>query len=60
MIVTSAHGNEAVQVRMQKSIYTVWHLWKERCRRIFDNKALQPNVLATAVKLDVQQWSPVW
>jgi hypothetical protein len=27
---------------IQLIIYTPWNIWKERCRRIFDNKTLQP------------------
>jgi hypothetical protein len=40
-------------------ICTVWNLWKEHCRRVFDNMVVQPNVLANAVKLDVQ-WCVAW
>jgi hypothetical protein len=60
MTVTGAHGNEVVEVRMQKFIYTVWSIWKERCRRVYDNKGLQPNVLVNAIQMDVQQWSYAW
>jgi hypothetical protein len=44
---------------LQKMICTVWNLWKEHCRRVFDNMVVQPNVLANAVKLDVQ-WCVAW
>jgi hypothetical protein len=40
MTVAGGHGNEAVQVRMQKLIYTVWNIWKEQCHQVYYNKAL--------------------
>jgi hypothetical protein len=60
MLNSGTHGTEDVQARMQKMIYTVWNLWKERCRQVFDNKAVPPNVLTNGIKLDVQQLCAAW
>lgn len=44
-------------------IYTAWHLWKERCRRVFDNKSLQPSHLASIIQSDISAerlaWNPL-
>jgi hypothetical protein len=29
--------------RARKVIYTAWNLWKERCRRVFDNVGMADN-----------------
>jgi hypothetical protein len=34
-------------------IYTLWNIWKERNRRIFENSALTPIQLALKIKEDV-------
>ncbi|KAF8652259.1 hypothetical protein HU200_062895 [Digitaria exilis] len=33
--------------------YTAWNLWKERCRRVFDNKAYMPQQLLECIRHDV-------
>jgi hypothetical protein len=63
MLASGNNGNqdlEHAQARLQKLIYIVWHIWKERCRGVFDNKAVQPEALANSIKLDVQQWCVAW
>jgi hypothetical protein len=40
----------------QRVIYTAWNIWKERCRRVFENKATIPTQLINIIKDDVQQW----
>jgi hypothetical protein len=35
MIHSGVQGKRQVQERMQKVIYVVWNLWKERCRQSF-------------------------
>ncbi|KAF8645956.1 hypothetical protein HU200_066047 [Digitaria exilis] len=37
----------------QLIIYTLWNLWKERCRRVFDNKTLSPIDLARVIKEEI-------
>jgi hypothetical protein len=34
-------------------VYTAWNLWKERCRRVFDNKAQNEQNLVAVIKADV-------
>lgn len=38
---------------IQVMIYTAWNLWKERCRRVFDNKALSPTDLTAIISQDI-------
>jgi hypothetical protein len=38
---------------LQVIIYTVWNVWKERCRRIFQNIATHADHLAGLSKQDV-------
>jgi hypothetical protein len=45
---------------MQKLIYIAWNLWKERCQRVFDNKALAHEAIHMIIKQDVQQWYLAW
>jgi hypothetical protein len=35
------------------SVYVLWHLWKERNRRIFENKICTPEGLLVQIKADV-------
>jgi hypothetical protein len=55
MISTPAMSNDN-QRMTQKCIYIIWNLWKERCRRIFDNRVMTENQLSLQIKLDVQLW----
>nr|TKV90794.1 hypothetical protein SEVIR_9G052300v2 [Setaria viridis] len=34
-------------------MYTAWHLWKERNRRIFQNQAMRPDQLLGLIQSDV-------
>ena len=36
------------------AVYTAWNLWKERCRRVFDNKAMDVQHLLDSIKDDIQ------
>jgi hypothetical protein len=44
------------QERVLKIIYTAWNIWKERCRRVFDKKAVGESQLQDIIRTDVQQW----
>jgi hypothetical protein len=37
-----------------------WNLWKERCRRVFDNKGLTATDLQGLIVHDVAQWCAAW
>jgi hypothetical protein len=47
----------ANQIVTRKALYTMWNLWKERCRRVFDNKAMLASQLQQEIKNDVGEWS---
>jgi hypothetical protein len=53
MVQTQVHGKQEKERRMQKVVYTVWNIWKERCRRVFDNRKMQANHLLAVIKDDV-------
>jgi hypothetical protein len=38
------------RVRAQRVIYTAWNIWKERRRRVFDNKALTESQLQSIIQ----------
>jgi hypothetical protein len=57
MIQTGA--NEAKE-REQKFIYTIWNIWKERCRRMYDNRAMTQIQLQSTIQLDVAQYAMAW
>jgi hypothetical protein len=44
----------------QKFIYTIWNIWKERCRPVYDNKAMTGSQLLQMIKLDVEQFAKAW
>jgi hypothetical protein len=46
--------------RAQKVVYTVWNIWKERCRRVFDNNDLDAVVLQGLILHNVVQWQAAW
>jgi hypothetical protein len=37
-------------------IYTLWNIWKERCRRIFQNVAVPADLLAHSIKQDIMAY----
>ena len=41
------------QERNQIITYTVWNVWKERCRRFYDNKAFTALQLTSLIRQDV-------
>jgi hypothetical protein len=40
------------QEMTRKCIYIIWNIWKERCRRVFDNRALNEDQLTSMIKHD--------
>jgi hypothetical protein len=54
MLKAGATNHQEGKVRPQKLIYTAWSLWKERCRRVFNNKALAHETLPMIIKHDAQ------
>lgn len=42
------------QERNQIITYTIWNVWKERCRRFYDNKALTARQLAGLIRQDIE------
>jgi hypothetical protein len=60
MIQEHVQGSIQLQDRIQKVIYIVWNLWKERCRRVFDNRAMPVNQLLSIIKEDVRLWRIAW
>jgi hypothetical protein len=60
MAMQGDQGNQDKQSKLQKLLYIAWNIWKERCRRIYDHKALPPNSLTSAIKSDVHQWHIAW
>ena len=38
---------------MQVIIYTIWNVWKERCRRVFQNKAINYDQLVQITQQDI-------
>jgi hypothetical protein len=57
MVGKQVRGQGNKEARLQRVIYVVW---KERCRRKFDNRAMQPSALQEVIKGDVQQWQIAW
>jgi hypothetical protein len=35
------------------AVYTAWNLWKERCRRVFDNKTTDVQRLLESIQDDI-------
>jgi hypothetical protein len=52
--ITKTQGQEDEVQRTRLITYTVWNLWKERCRRVFDNKARSTQELLQDIINDVQ------
>ncbi|KAF8731670.1 hypothetical protein HU200_000388 [Digitaria exilis] len=49
-------GVQASQQTELAVIYIAWNIWKERCRRVFDNKAMSMPQLVLLIKQDIQNW----
>ncbi|KAF8653131.1 hypothetical protein HU200_062575 [Digitaria exilis] len=37
-------------------IYIAWNIWKERCRRVFDNKEMMVSQLVILIRQDISNW----
>jgi hypothetical protein len=48
-------SNERSKREISLSLYVVWHIWKERCRRIFDQEAASPQVVAGLIRSDIEE-----
>ena len=48
---TSCLGRRAKKV----AIYTAWNIWKERNRRMFDQKVLQESAILQLIRQDILQ-----
>jgi hypothetical protein len=60
MSMTGNQGNQECKKCEQKMIYTAWHIWKEWCRRAYDNKAVTTEWLQASIKVDVNSWWIAW
>uniref|UniRef100_A0A0A9CDU2 Uncharacterized protein n=1 Tax=Arundo donax TaxID=35708 RepID=A0A0A9CDU2_ARUDO len=47
------NSNISFSQRLQILAYTIWNLWKERCCRIFDHKALSEQQVSLLIQQDV-------
>ena len=41
---------------LQVITYTAWNIWKERCRRVFDNRAMSIDQLVSIIKIDIANY----
>jgi hypothetical protein len=57
MMSTSAHDSHDMA---QKVMYTTWNIWKGRCHRVFNNKAMTETQLQNVINNDVDQWRATW
>ncbi|KAF8727899.1 hypothetical protein HU200_018467 [Digitaria exilis] len=46
-------NNQAARETEQTVIYIAWNIWKERCRRVFDNKAMMAPQMVALIQLDI-------
>ena len=46
---------QATTERVKIITYTACNLWKETCRRVFDNRVPNPNQLSLAIKQFIDQ-----
>jgi hypothetical protein len=56
-------GNPDRQERLQhlqRMIAKICHIWKERYRQVYDNKAKPGTMIAGAIQDEVRQWSVAW
>jgi hypothetical protein len=60
MITQGVHGLQDNQSKLQKLLYTACHIWKERCCRVYERKAILISSLCSAIKNDVHLWHIAW
>jgi hypothetical protein len=41
----------------QRVIYIMWNTWKEKCRRVYENKGISADQLQALIRHDVEQWN---
>jgi len=51
--ITKTQGQVDHEQRARLITYTAWNLWKERCRRVFDNKACTTQEIIQQIANDV-------
>nr|TKW00067.1 hypothetical protein SEVIR_8G084500v2 [Setaria viridis] len=49
-------GTASREEQIQTMIYTAWNIWKERCRRVFDNKALSLTDFSAVIRNDIAMY----
>jgi hypothetical protein len=50
---TLRQGSADMTNHTQVLIYTIWNIWKERCRRVFQNVAISADQLAATIRQDI-------
>jgi hypothetical protein len=56
MLSSRGPGRATTKDRATKFIYAAWNIWKERCRCLFNNKALTASQLQQLTREDVALW----
>jgi hypothetical protein len=46
-------GDPSTLVKQEFAIYAIWHIWKKRCRRVFQNSEIPERQLVEMIKDDI-------
>lgn len=52
--INQGKADEQHKRRVATSVYTIWHIWKERGRRMFQDKSLMANAVAGLIRADLE------